>query len=75
MPAARTVRKVMSGVGGVGRLMPDGSIATVIDPLFTIGVNVVVRLEDGTADDGEDDDEDEGHELPEAGAQEDGGFR
>jgi hypothetical protein len=79
LPAGKTVRKVMSEVGGVGRLMPDGSIATVIDPLFTIGVNIVVRLEDGTADTDEDEDDDEdqdgAHEPPEAGALEDGGFR
>jgi hypothetical protein len=47
-PAGETVRRVGQVTGGRGRLMPDGSIATVIDPLFTIGVNVVLRMEDGT---------------------------
>jgi hypothetical protein len=53
-PAGERVRKVGQATGGRGRLMPDGSVATVIDPLFAIGVNVVLRMEDGSADSDED---------------------
>jgi hypothetical protein len=62
-PAGEQVRRVAQTNAGRGRLMPDGSIATVISPLTSGGVNVMLRMEDGSPESAEDEALDA--ELPE----------